>query len=103
MACKNKVQKTIILNFWYLIWFFFKKIHKKIIIHVYNSLLIFGGSQLGPQQLKYMTALKDSSDFFAFSSLTLLEAMAEEEEESFLAWEKDLRLFLACWWSDLIV
>ena len=42
--------------------------------------------QLGPQQLKYMTVLRDSSDCFAFSSLiNLLETMAEEEEESFLA------------------
>ncbi|CBI28377.3 unnamed protein product, partial [Vitis vinifera] len=41
--------------------------------------------QLGPQQLKYMTVLRDSSDCLAFSSLTLLETMAEEEEESFLA------------------
>ena len=40
--------------------------------------------QLGPQQLKYMTVLKVSSDCLAFSSLTLLETMAEEEEESFL-------------------
>ena len=59
-------------------------------------------NQLGPQQLKYMTVLKDSSDCLAFSSLTLLEAMAEEEEESFWAWEQDLSLFLACWWIDLI-
>ena len=41
--------------------------------------------QLGPQQLKHMTVLRDSSDCLAFSSLTLLEAMAEEEEESFWA------------------
>ena len=59
--------------------------------------------QLGPQQLKYMTVLRDSSDCLAFSSLTLLETMAEEEEESFLAWVKDLRLVLACWWIDLRV
>ncbi|KAJ6855887.1 hypothetical protein NC651_040495 [Populus alba x Populus x berolinensis] len=32
-----------------------------------------------------MTFLKDSSDCFAFSSLTIFEIMAEDEEESFLA------------------
>uniref|UniRef100_A0A3N7GAR0 Uncharacterized protein n=1 Tax=Populus trichocarpa TaxID=3694 RepID=A0A3N7GAR0_POPTR len=32
-----------------------------------------------------MTFLRDSSDCFALTSLTLLEIMAEDEEESFLA------------------
>lgn len=46
--------------------------------------------QLGPQQLRYMTVLKDSSDWFAiFFCLLELETIAEEEEEeedeSFLA------------------
>ena len=39
-------------------------------------------TQLGPQQLRYMTFLRDSSDCFALSSLSLLETKAEDEEES---------------------
>lgn len=57
-------------------------------------------AQFGPQQLKYMTVLRDSSDCFAFLSLKLPETIAEEDGEgSFLAWETDLRWFLA----DLII
>ena len=41
-----------------------------------------GTSQLGPQQLKYMTVLKDSSDCLALGSLiNLLETTAAEDEE----------------------
>lgn len=42
--------------------------------------------------------------FLSFSSFDLLiwlEMTAEEEAECFMAWEYDLMLFLACWWSDL--
>ena len=59
--------------------------------------------QLGPQQLKYMTFLRDSSDCFIFSSLNLLETIAEVEEERFLVWEIDLRLFFACCCADLMM
>lgn len=69
-----------------------------------------GTSQLGPQQLKYMTVLKDSSDCLALGSLiNLLETTAaedeEEEEESFFddSETDDLILFLACWCNDLSV
>jgi hypothetical protein len=41
--------------------------------------------QLGPQQLKYMTVLKDSSDRLSFSSLALLITIAEVEGERLLA------------------
>ncbi|KAK2985924.1 hypothetical protein RJ640_008140 [Escallonia rubra] len=40
--------------------------------------------RLGPQQLRYMTVLRDSSARFAFSSLSLLATTADDEEESFL-------------------
>ena len=59
--------------------------------------------QLGPQQLKYMTFLRDSSDCLIFSSLNLLETIAEAEEERFLVWEIDLRLFFACCCADLMI
>ncbi|KAK3016803.1 hypothetical protein RJ639_007422 [Escallonia herrerae] len=39
---------------------------------------------LGPQQLRYMTVLRDSSARLAFSSLSLLATTADDEEESFL-------------------
>ena len=58
---------------------------------------------MGPQQLKYMTFLRDSSDCFIFSSLNLLETIAEVEEERFLVWEIDLRLFFACCCADLMI
>jgi len=64
---------------------------------------------LGPQQLKYMTFLKDSSDCFAFSFCLLeLETKVEEEEdddndEICFAWENDLTLFLTWFWSDFRV
>ncbi|KAK3032273.1 hypothetical protein RJ639_037447 [Escallonia herrerae] len=58
---------------------------------------------LGPQQLRYMTVLRDSSARLAFSSLSLLATTADDEEESFLVWEKDLRLDLAWWCKDLMV
>lgn len=57
------------------------------------------GQLLGPQQLKYMTVLKDSSDCFHFLS----ETAAADGVESFLAWETDLTWFLAYCWTDLIV
>lgn len=50
--------------------------------------------QLGPQQLKYMTLLKDSSNCLAFSPCILLETTAEEEEESFFACDNDLTWLL---------
>ena len=63
--------------------------------------------QLGPQQLKYMTFLRDSSDrcCFALSSLLIavLATLAGDDEESLFRWEKDLRLVLAWWWIDLMV
>lgn len=52
---------------------------------------------LGPQQFNSMT-------FLTFSSCDLcilLEIAEEEDPESFLAWEYDLMLFLACCCSDL--
>jgi hypothetical protein len=58
--------------------------------------------QLGPQQLKYMTVLKDSSDRLSFSSLALLITIAEVEGERLLAWDTDLRWFLAFCWADLM-
>ena len=42
--------------------------------------------QLGPQQLKYITFLKDSSDCFSFSLFTLLDIAEEDWAESLLAW-----------------
>lgn len=51
-----------------------------------------------------MTVLKDSSDFFAWSSsfdLQLETIAVEEEEESFFAWDKDLTWFLTWCWADL--
>ena len=63
-----------------------------------------GLNQFGPQQLKYMTFLNDSSDFFSFSwSLASLLDEANAEEESCLVWDRDLRLFLASWCTDLMV
>jgi hypothetical protein len=58
--------------------------------------------QLGPQQLKYMTVLKDSSDRLSFSSLALLITIAEVEGERLLAWDTDLRWFLAFCCADLM-
>jgi len=61
------------------------------------SMLSFSFLQLGPQQLKYMTFLKDSSDSVTFSSCIELETRAEEEEESFFACDNDLTwLFTLC-------
>ena len=60
-------------------------------------------SQLGPQQLKYTTFLRDSSDCFILSSFNLLETIAEVEEERFLVWEIDLRWFLACCCADRMI
>ncbi|TQD78397.1 hypothetical protein C1H46_036032 [Malus baccata] len=40
--------------------------------------------QLGPQQLRYMTFLRDSSDCFTLSCLKL-ETKTEDEEENLLA------------------
>jgi len=69
-----------------------------------SSLNKWNLDQLGPQQLKYMTFLRDSSDCLAFCSLTLLETAADDGEDSLLlAWGKDLRLALACWCIDLMV
>ena len=55
-----------------------------------------GWTQLGPQQLKYTTVLKDSSDL-SFSRRTLLKAEDEEEDSLVLAREQDLNWDLACW------
>ena len=63
-------------------------------------------TQFGPQQLKYMTILRDSSDCFTFLALTLLEVETNAEDAeggSFLAWETDLSWFFACWCADLSV
>ncbi|KAK3032274.1 hypothetical protein RJ639_037448 [Escallonia herrerae] len=49
-----------------------------------------------------MTVLRDSSARLAFSSRSLLATTADDEEESFLVWEKDLRLDLAWWCMDLM-
>lgn len=65
------------------------------------SILSFSFLQLGPQQLKYMTFLKDSSDSVAFSSCILLETTAEEEEESFFACENDPTWLFTLCWADL--
>jgi len=47
-----------------------------------------------------MTVLNDSSDCFA-SSFDLPETIAEEEEQRFFAWDKDLTLFFTWCWADL--
>ena len=54
---------------------------------------------MGPQQLKYMTVLRDSSDCFSFSSLSFLGKTLG----TFLACEYGLGLVFACCWIDLIV
>ncbi|MFS8000392.1 hypothetical protein Hanom_Chr12g01177781 [Helianthus anomalus] len=62
-------------------------------IYIYNQVSLYnskGFDQLGPQQLKYITFLNDSSD----SCMLLVEATAAGEE-SFLVWESDRRLALA--------
>ncbi|KAJ9549935.1 hypothetical protein OSB04_022478 [Centaurea solstitialis] len=48
-----------------------------------------------------MTFLNDSSDWFNFCSMALLEAMAAGDER-FLVWEIDRRLDLAWWWMVLM-
>lgn len=85
-----------------------------LVLQYQTSAWVCGGSppvqQLGPQQLKYMTVLRDSSDFFAlWSSLIiitfLLETTEDGEGDSFLAcsWElNDLTWFLACWCTDFM-
>jgi len=55
---------------------------------------------LGPQQLKYITFLKDSSDCFVLSSFSLVETI-EEVEESLLAWENEPTWVLRWCWADL--
>jgi hypothetical protein len=49
-----------------------------------------------------MTVLKDSSDRLSFSSLALPITIAEVEGERFLAWDMDLRWFLAFCCADLM-
>lgn len=64
--------------------------------------IVFLFLQLGPQQLKYMTVLKDSSECLAFSPCcSVLESIAEDEEESFFACDKDLRWLFTLCWADL--
>ena len=56
--------------------------------------------QFGPQQLKYMTVLKDSSPLLSFN---LVETRAEEEDERVVfAWDMDLTWFLSCCWAFLM-
>ena len=54
---------------------------------------------MGPQQLKYMTVLNDSSDWFVFPCFSVVELIAEEE--SLLAWENEPTWFLRWCWADL--
>lgn len=49
---------------------------------ILKSGLIDEPTQLGPQQLRYITFLRDSSDCFTLSFPSLLETKAEDEEES---------------------
>nr|POE61207.1 hypothetical protein CFP56_34369 [Quercus suber] len=88
-----------------LIFLHSKKFHRNSLAHSKkrSPSLADYNHQLGPQQLKYMTFLRDSSDCFIFSSLNLLETIAEVEEERFLVWELDLRLFFACCCADLMI
>lgn len=57
------------------------------LLHIFKkkkikSGLIYEPTQLGPQQLRYITFLRESSDCFALSSPSLLETKAEDEEKS---------------------
>jgi hypothetical protein len=49
-----------------------------------------------------MTLLKDSSDCFTFSSLALRKTISEVEKERFLAWDNDLRWFLAFCYAEFV-
>lgn len=75
-------------------------IKKKIAVYLQT---ILEAPQLGPQKLKYVTFLSDSSDTFVLSHLYFLDKAEKDGVESFLAWEYDPTLFLACCCSDLSV
>lgn len=62
-------------------------------IHVLDE-----GAQLGPQQLKYMTILRDSSDLLWWRP----ETTAEDDGDNFLAWERGLTRLLAYCCADLM-
>lgn len=67
-----------------------KKFHTQ-----YRDVDLFNHFQLGPQQFKYITFLRDSSDVFMHNIL-------EFGEDDLLSWEHDWMLFITCCWKDQI-